>query len=189
MGSEMCIRDSSSGAHHSSASGRISSSSSKDSDRIRGKRQVVPSLVEVASSAELLGRLTIVDNRVKPVSSNAGHARSAATEAASAASKAKHICLYVTTPLKDIDRVSTLPFSSSVNHSEATQQLISTTKSYLSDIISSVMSAIRKACAPPHGSQGGNAPSSDLLSGPSRLPSRQPPPFCLLYTSPSPRDS
>ena len=37
-------------------------------------------------------------------------------------------------PLKDVDPVSTLPFSSSVNQPEATQQLIRTTKPGLSDI-------------------------------------------------------
>ena len=105
---------------------------------IRAKRQVVPSLVEVASSAERLGRLTIADDRAKPVSSNVAHARSAAIKAAAAAAEAKHVSsvkrLYVTTPPKDIDRVSTLPFSSSVNQSEAVQQLIHTIKSYLSSI-------------------------------------------------------
>ena len=37
-------------------------------------------------------------------------------------------------PLKDVDPVSTLPFSSSVNHSEAVQQL-RTTKSCLSSVL------------------------------------------------------
>ena len=90
-------------------------------------------LVQVASSAELLGRLTIADDRAKPVSSNVAHGRSSAIEVTAAAAEAKHNSsvrrLYVTTPLKYIDRVSTLPFSSSVNQSEAAQQLIRTTKS------------------------------------------------------------
>ena len=99
---------------------------------------MVPSLVEVASSAELLGRLTIVSNRAKPVSSNVAHARSATIEAATAAAEEKHISsvqrLYSTTPLKDVDRVSTLPFPPSVNQAEAAQQLIRTTKSCLSGV-------------------------------------------------------
>lgn len=37
--------------------------------------------------------------------------------------------LYVTTPLKDIDRISALSFFSSVNQSEAAHLLIRTTKS------------------------------------------------------------
>ena len=119
----------SSGAHHSSSFGISSSSSSENSNRVpdvtvvRAKRQVVPSLVGVASSAESLGRLTIADDCAKPVSSNVAHARSAAIEADAAAAEAKHVSsvkrLDATTPIKGIDRVSTLPFSSSMNQSEA----------------------------------------------------------------------
>ena len=101
--------------------------------------QVVPSPVDVASSAELLGRLTIADDHVKPVASNVVHARTSTMEATAVAAEAMHICsvkrLYVTTPLKDIDRISTLPFSSSVNQSEAAQQLVRTTKSCFSGIL------------------------------------------------------
>ena len=76
---------------------------------------MVPSLEEVASSAELLGCLTIDDDRAKPMSSNVAHTRSSAIEADTAAAEAKNISvkrLYITTPLKDIDRVATLPFFS-----------------------------------------------------------------------------
>ena len=135
----------SSGAHHSSAYGVSSGSSSEDSDRvpdvtvIRAKRQGVSSSVEVASSAELLGRLTITNDRAEPVSSNNAQARSSAIDVAAVAAEAKHISsvkrLYVTTPLKDIDRVFILPFSSSVNQSEAAEQLIRTPKSCLSSIL------------------------------------------------------
>ena len=72
---------------------------------------MVPSLVDVASSAELLGRLTVANDRAKPVSSNIAHARTSATDAAATTVEAKHISsvkrLYVAMPLKDIDRVST----------------------------------------------------------------------------------
>ena len=106
---------------------------------VRGKRQVVPSLLEVASSAELLGRLNIADGRAKPVSSNVSHPRSSAIEADAATAEAKDISfvkrLYVTTTLEDIDHVSTLPFSSSVSQSEAAQQLSCATKSCLSGIL------------------------------------------------------
>ena len=68
-----------------------------------------------------------------------GHARSATIEAAVAAAEAKHAStvkrLYVATPLKYIDHLSTLPFSSSVNQSEAAQQLVRTTNSSLSSIL------------------------------------------------------
>ena len=50
---------------------------------VSGKRQVALSLVDVASSAELLSRLTISDDHAKPVSSNnVGHARTSAIDAA-----------------------------------------------------------------------------------------------------------
>ena len=95
--------------------------------------------MEVASSAELLGRLTITNDRAEPVSSNNAQARSSAIDVAAVAAEAKHISsvkrLYVTTPLKDIDRVFILPFSSSVNQSEAAEQLIRTPKSCLSSIL------------------------------------------------------
>ena len=56
-----------------------------------GKRQVVLFLVDVASSAELLGHLTMADDRAKPVSSTVAHARTSAIDAATAAAEAKHI--------------------------------------------------------------------------------------------------
>ena len=66
-----------------------------------GKRQVVPFVVDAVSSAQLLSRLTIADDRAKPVSSNASHARTSAIDAAAAAAAAKHIScvkrLYITT--------------------------------------------------------------------------------------------
>ena len=102
------------------------------------KRQVVSSLVDVASSAELLGGLIIADDRAKPVSSNVAYTRTSATNVVAAAAYAKHIFVKrmdVKTPLKDIDRISTPPFSSSVNQSEAVRQLIRTSKSCLPGIL------------------------------------------------------
>ena len=122
-----------------------SSSSSEDREKgpdvtiVSGKRQVVPCLVDLASSAEGLSCLTQADDRVKPVSSNVAHNRPSAIDAAATAAEAKHISsvkrLYVATPIKDIDRISTLPFSSSVNQSEAAQPLIHAIKSCLSGIL------------------------------------------------------
>ena len=43
-----------------------------------GKRQVNPSLVDVASSAERLSKLSVTGDRAKPVSSTLAHARTAA---------------------------------------------------------------------------------------------------------------
>ena len=89
-----------------------SSSSSEDRGKgpsvtvVSGKKQVVPSFVDVASSDELLSRLIIADNRAKPVSSNVAHAQTSSIDAAATAAKAKHIFivkrLYATTPVKDI---------------------------------------------------------------------------------------
>ena len=100
---------SSSRAHNQRASGRISSISSEDSDRtpdvtvVRGKRQLVPCLVEVSSSAEFLGCVTNANDRAKPVFSDVAHARSTRIEAATAAAVEKHVSLvqlrYSTTPL------------------------------------------------------------------------------------------
>ena len=49
------------------------------------KRQGVPSLAECASSAALLGRLTMSDDHTMPVSSNLAHARTTAIDSAAAA--------------------------------------------------------------------------------------------------------
>ena len=45
---------------------------------VAGKRQVTPSLVNVASSAERLSKLSVTGDRVKPVSSNSAHDLAAA---------------------------------------------------------------------------------------------------------------
>ena len=132
------------GHTHGGDYGVVSSSSSEDHGKgpditvVSRKKQVVPSLVDVASSAALLSRLTIADDRAQPVSSNVSHARIFAIDVAAAIVEAKHISvkrLYETTPPKDIDRISALPCSSSVNQSEAAQHLFRTTKSCLSYIL------------------------------------------------------
>ena len=55
-----------------------------------GKRQATPCLVNVASSAERLRKLTVSGDRVMPVSSRLAHARTAAIAAADAAADARH---------------------------------------------------------------------------------------------------
>ena len=52
---------------------------------ITSKRQVVPSLGDVASSVALLGRLTMSDDRAMPVSPNPCHARTSAFDSAAVA--------------------------------------------------------------------------------------------------------
>ena len=74
----------------SSTSSRSSSSSSTDHGEVTvvaGKRQVTPSLVGIASSAELLSKLTVSGGRTKPVSSDLARERTA--ELATAAALAK----------------------------------------------------------------------------------------------------
>ena len=72
---------------------------------------MTPSLVDAASPAELVGRLTIDNDSAKPGSSNVAHARTSAIDAAAAAAEANHISsvkrLYLTTSLKDFERIST----------------------------------------------------------------------------------
>ena len=65
-----------------------------------------PFLVDVVSSVERLGRLTMANDRSKPDSSNDAHTQTSEIDAAAGAAEAKHIAsvkrLYVTTPLRDI---------------------------------------------------------------------------------------
>ena len=95
---------------------------------------MVPPLVDAVDAAplaELFGFLAITDDRAKPVSSNVE--RTSAMDAAAEAAEATHISsvklLHVTTPLRAIDHISILSFSSSVNLLETAQPLINTTKS------------------------------------------------------------
>ena len=78
------------------------------------KRQVTPSLVDVAFSVERLSKLSVTGDRAKPVSSTLAHARAAATATADAAADARYDVsvrrAYVTLGLKDIVRIATLPF-------------------------------------------------------------------------------
>ena len=55
-----------------------------------GKRQVTPSLVDVASSAERLRKLSVTGDDVKPVSSTLAHARTAEIATAAAAADVRY---------------------------------------------------------------------------------------------------
>ena len=85
--------------NHGDAYRASSSSSPTDGSRrvsvpeitgIKKKRQVLPSLTDVASPAALLGRLTMSVDRAMPVSSNLAHARTSAIDSAAAAAAIKH---------------------------------------------------------------------------------------------------
>ena len=94
---------------------------------VTGARQVTPSLVNVASSAERLSKLTVSGDRAMPVSSRIAHARTAAIAAADAAADARHEAsvrrAYVTPGLKEVARIATLPFPASVDKAAGAQQL------------------------------------------------------------------
>ena len=99
---------------------------------------MTPSLVDVPSSAERLSKLSVTGNRAKPVSSTLAHVCTATIATADAAADARHdasVCrAYVTPGLKDIARISTLPFHASVNKAAGTQQLTRSAKAAMSEI-------------------------------------------------------
>ena len=82
------------------------------------KRQVTPSLVDVASAAKRLSELSVTGDRAKPVSSRLVHARTAAISTADAAADARHeasvLRAYVTLGLKGVARIATLPLHAPV---------------------------------------------------------------------------
>ena len=106
---------------------------------VTGKRQVTPSLVDVASSAERPSKLSVTGDRAKPVHSTSAHARAAAIATADAAADARHEAsvrrAYVTLGLKDVARIATLPFPASVNKAAGTQQLTRSVKAVMTEIL------------------------------------------------------
>ena len=106
---------------------------------VAGKRQVTPSLVDIASSAERLSKLTVSDDRTKPVSSDLARERTA--ELATAAALAKSTLddsvrrAYVKLSHKDVPRIYLLPFPASLNKSDGTQQLTRSVWSAITDIL------------------------------------------------------
>ena len=104
-----------------------------------GKRQVTLFLVDVASSAERLSKLSMTGDRAKPVSSTLAHARTAAIATADATADARREAsvrrAYVTHGLKDVARISALHFSASVSKAGGAQQLTRSVKAALSEIL------------------------------------------------------
>ena len=102
-------------------------------------RQATPSLVDVASSAESLSKLTVTVDRPKPVSSRLAHARTAAIAAADAAADARHEAsvrrAYVTLGLKEVARIATLPFLASVSKAAGAQQPTRSVKAAMAEIL------------------------------------------------------
>ena len=106
---------------------------------VAGNRRVTPSLVNVASSAERLSKLTVSGDHTKPVSSELARART--SEMATAAATAKATLddsvkrAYVKLSYKDVSCISVLPFPASLNKSDGAQQLTRTLRSATSDIL------------------------------------------------------
>ena len=102
---------------------------------VTGKRQVIPSLVDVASSAERLSKRSVTGDRAKPMSSRSVHARTAAIATADATADARHEAsvrrAYVTLGLKEVARIATLPFPASVNKAVGAQPLTRSVKACL----------------------------------------------------------
>ena len=105
---------------------------------VTGKRQATPSLVNVASSAERLSKLTVSGDRAMPVSSRLAHARTAAIAATDAAADARHEATvrraYVTLGLNEVARIATLLFPASVNKA-ARAQLTRSVKAAMTEIL------------------------------------------------------
>ena len=143
---------------------------------VTGKRQATPSLVDVASSAERLSKLTVSGNRAIPVASRLAHARTAAIAAADAAADMRHEAsvrrVYVTLGLKEVARIATLPFPASVNKAAGAQQLTRSVKAAMTEILMRCDDRCIAGLKSPRGFPAGTSPCT-----------------CLLYTSPSPRDS
>ena len=106
---------------------------------VADKRQVTPSLVDIASSTERLSKLTLSDDRTNPVSS--GLARERTVELATVAALAKSALddsvrrAYDKLPHIDVSRISVLPFPASLNTSDGTQQLTRSVPSAITDIL------------------------------------------------------
>ena len=95
--------------------------------------------MDVASSAERLSKLTLTGDRVMPVSSRLAHARTAAIATAEAAAVSRHKAsvrrAYVTLGLKEVARITTVPFPASVNKAAGAQQLTRLVKAAMTEIL------------------------------------------------------
>ena len=126
---------------------------------VAGKRKVTPSLVDIASSAERLSKLTVSGDRTKPVSSDLARDRTAELAIAAALAKStlddsvRRDCVKLS--YKDVSRISVLPFPASSNKSDGTQQLTRSVRFAVTDILmrcdrvpwSSPVSGLRRASA------------------------------------------
>ena len=140
---EACGRPDGTRGRSTGYSSSFSSSSASSSDRgedivVTRKREATPSLVDVASSAERLSKLTLTGDRAMPVSSRLAHARTAAIVTDDAAANARHEAsvrrAFVALGLKEVARIATLPFPASLNKAAGAQQLTRSVKAAMMEI-------------------------------------------------------
>ena len=108
-------------------------------DRGDGERQVTPSLLYVASSAERLSRRSVIGDRAKPVFSTFANSRTAVIPTADAAADARQDASVrracVTLGLNDLARIATQPFPASVNKAAGAQQLTRSVQAPMTEIL------------------------------------------------------
>lgn len=103
---------------------------------VAGKRQVISSLVHIASSAEYLRILTVTDDCVKRISFDEARVRTSSTAAATAKAMLDKVnSYYVKIAQTKVARISELPFSSSSKNSDGAQRHTRPDKSAMSIII------------------------------------------------------
>ena len=105
---------------------------------VTGKRQVTPSLVDIASSAERLSKLMVSGDHIKPISLDLARARTAENATAAAIAKAtlddSVRRAYVKLSYKNVSRISVLPCPASLNKSDGTH-FTRSIRSAMSDIL------------------------------------------------------
>ena len=106
---------------------------------VAGKRQVTPLLVDVASSAERLSKLSVTEDRAKPVSSTVARARTSAIPTVDAAADVRYEASvrrgYDMLGLKDIAHISTMPFPASVSKAAGAQQQTRSVEAAMSETL------------------------------------------------------
>ena len=106
---------------------------------VAAKRQVTPSLVDIASSAERLSKMTVSGDDTKPASSDLTRERTDEIFTAEALAKStlndSVRRAYVTLSYTDVSRISVLPFPPSLNKMDGTQQLTCSVRSAVTDIL------------------------------------------------------
>lgn len=97
------------------------------------------SSVDVASSATRLNKLSVMDDRAKPVSSHAAYAHVAVIDTAGAAAKAKNdasvYSAYIHLSSKYFTGISAVPFRASFSKTDGAQHLFRSTNLVTNDTL------------------------------------------------------